>query len=451
VSNLSVHRKVLALLRGTLLGTAFLASSASAATPPWETWPSGRTFGSEVARPEPPASARVCSFELPVCVHAPDEGSLPTAMTTLAEAESAIRFLSLQARLPWPHSDVPLGGTGAFDLYLVRGQRAGYRTGFEMPSSAPVDRASSFGLLRAELPPGCVRRTAIHRLVAISMLAEIDAGADAGSFAATASYLAALGTGCLGPLLDAVDASQTHPERAAMFAEHVDDPDVSPLLPWYLDEGFGGGAPGSLVTALWYGGRQSTPRDASRFHDQPDLFDVVTRVAKSKQKKLDDVLVDFAIARAFLGDRDDGLHLPETRPFGPFGRVRFDASWQHSTLPRRLAFTPLEPTGATFLWIDLAGAPPTLELDVHIEWEEPVTMHFALIRVGHDGQEVSRIDLSRERGVRVLERRMLELADLAGVMIIGVNAGEIGPDHPFRANEAPYEPHGGTIYVVKGD
>jgi hypothetical protein len=262
------------------------------------------------------------------------------------------------------------------------------------------------------------------------------------------SYLAASVTDCWASALEGVDDAQDHPERALVRAGDLDD-DGSVVLPLYLEGGFGAGAEGTLLTALFYGEQQSTPAEASRFHNQPDLWATLRRVAHVKEKRLDDVLLDVAVARAFYGDRDDGRHVPESAFAGAFGRVRFDASWPFATLPRRVAFTPLEPTGATYVWVDLAGAKSELALGIHAEWEAPVTMRWALVRVGEGGDEVSRIEVTTERGVRMVERTAQELAHLAGLLIVGVNLGEVALDHPFRIDEAPYEPHGGTVYVVR--
>jgi hypothetical protein len=311
----------------------------------------------------------------------------------------------------------------------------------------PVDRASTFAIVDAKITGGCALRVAVTRAVATGMLAAIDGGEAGGYFAATSSYLAASVTGCWSSVLAGVDDAQRHPERAMISAGDLDD-EAAVVLPLYLDGGFGGGAPGSLLTALWYGGRQRTPADASRFHNQPDVWEVLRRVGRAKEKKLDEIMLDIAIARAFWGSREDTQHVTESSFTGDFGRVRFDASWAHTSLPRRVAFTPLEPTGATYAWVDLAGAPQSLVLGLHAEWESPVTMRWATVRVGLDGEEVSRIEVTTERGIRVVERSIHELSGLSGLLIVGVNVGEIAIDHPFRIDEAPYEPHGGTLYVA---
>ena len=410
--------------------------------PPWEAWPWGRTFESPVARP-PDGVVRVCSFDWPICAH----GDSPAAtLGALATAEAAMSAFSSRSRLPTPMPDAR-GGSPAFDLYLAKTDGAPLRVGFEAPTSTPVDRAAAFAIVDARLPEGCARRTAIARGVAMAMLAAVDGGADAGSFGVTSSYLAASATGCWTAALQAVDDAQEHPERALVRGADFDDASI--VLPLYLEGGFGAGPPGTLLSALWYGGRQTTPPEATRFHNQPDLWETIRRVGRAKEKRLDEVMLDIAIARAFYGDREDGQHVAESAFAGAFGRVRFDAAWPFRTLPRRVAFTPLEPTGSTYVWIDLAGAPSDLSLAIHAEWESPVTMRWAVVRVGENGEETSRIEITTERGIRVVERSVLGLGGLAGLVVVGVNIGDLGINEPFRLDEAPYEPHGGTLYVVR--
>jgi hypothetical protein len=417
--------------------------------PPWEVWPTGRLFGPEVARPAAAGmKLRVCSFERPVCVHAPTEADGPRALEALALAEGAMASLDRQARLPPPFPDGDSGGSPALDIYLTALEGgASYRVGLETPTHFPVDRSAAFGLVERRLGPGCGRATAIHRVVATAMLAAIDGGAAGGTFASSAAYLAMMTSGCDLQVLDAVDHAQAHPELPSIPTVSPDDPLASPLLPWYLDGAFSGGAPGSLLTALWYAGQQRTPLASSRIRNDPDFFLVVARAARGQKKSLDDVLIDFSVSRAFVGDRDDGQHFPEAARLGSFGRPRFDASWPYRSLPRRIAYTPLEPTGAVLLWVDLAGAPEHTALNFHAAWEYPVTMHWALVRVSPDGQEISRIDVTHERGVYTSDQQVLELDGAAGLLIVGASSGEVALDHPFQIDEAPYEPHGGTVYV----
>lgn len=388
---------------------------------------------------------RLCSFEAPVCVHGERAADAPQALEVLREAESAYHFMKYQARLPDPGSDGELGGSGAVDLY-VTAPGAAFRVGFETPTRFPWDRAPVFALLDRSLR-GCARATAVHRAVASAQLAEVDAGEAGATFSSTTAYLAMESTGCRGAVLEAMDTAQAHPERPLLVPGEMDAPSASPLLLWWLDAMLGGGAPGALPTALWYKSRQSTPESFTRFRNVPDLMTVFGQIAKGRGSSQDAMLLDLAVSRAFLGDRDDGQHFSEAAWLGSAGRVRFDSSWTYGALPRLRAITPLEPTGMVYVWVDLKGAPEHPVLGFRGTWEYPITMRWALVRVSPEGQEISRLVVTHQRGSTSADAVIEELEGAAGVLIVGMNNGEIDLDEPFHIDETPYEPHGGTIHV----
>lgn len=440
-SRVSVARVRSARVLFVILGAA---SASPAAPAPWQTFPTGRPLVGDVTRPAAGAE-RMCGFRRPVCVHA-RRGLGGAALATLAIAEEALDALGAQAALPAPRPDGDLGGSPELDLYLARQERP-LRLGQDLPSRSPVDRASGFAVLDERLS-GCARRASVFRAVAAAALAAVDAGAEPYLFAGFGGYLAATLSGCPRELDDATDRAQRAPEASLLFAESPDDPTASPILPLYLEGGFASGAPGALLTAMAHGGEQSTPLDATRFHNRPDLFDVLRRVAKSKDKRVDEVLLDLAVARAFYGDRDDGRHVGETAWLGAFGRVRFDGVFPLKTLPRRAAFTPLAPTGSSYFWIDLAGAPAGLRVALRIEWEQPSTLRWAAVRVGAAGEELSRVEITTPQATETVEREVSMLDGAAALLVVGVNVGEVGPGHPYRVDEHPYEPRGGTVYAL---
>jgi hypothetical protein len=53
-----------------------------------------------------------------------------------------------------------------------------------------------------------------------------------------------------------------------------------------------------------------------------------------------------------------------------------------------------------------------------------------------------------ERGTHV-ERTVMDFEGAAGVLIAGVNVGDLSPTYPFDPDFEPYEPHGYTLYVTK--
>ena len=430
--------------------SAAAAAGSSAAvplTPPWQEWPHGRPFGGGVDRPADGAR-RLCSFEAPVCVHASiaDEKN---ALATLQEAERAHQFLRLQARLPRPVADLGAGGSDAFDIYLstLSGNDGPLRLGFGLPTRMPVDQAPVHAVIDRRLA-GCERAVAVHEAMAAAQLAAVD-GAEAGaSFASSMSYLAMLGSGCRADALARMDEAQAHPERPLLDPGDADTSRASPLVPWWLDEWLGSDAPGALVTGLWYGAQQSTPAADARFHNKPDLMTVVRRLARAREVPFDQMLLDLAVTRAFLGDRDDGAHLAESAWLEEAGRVRFDASWKLRELPRRLAFRPLEPTGMVYTWVDLRGAEKVPgSIGLHFTWEYPVTVRWAVVRVDADGREMSRLSVAHSRGDTKADAIVEQLDGVAGLLIVGSNTGEVDLEKPFFVDETPYESHGGTIHV----
>jgi hypothetical protein len=382
-----------------------------------------------------------------VCVHAaPADG--PAGLEALREAEIALRALRSQALLPWPIPDGDQGGSSALDLYLRPLAGPTYRIGIDVPSSFPIDRAPAFGMIERTLRPGCGLATAVHRVVATAMLAAVDAGESPTTFASSAAYLAMVSSRCGGEVIEGINRAQARPDRSPLAPVALDDPQASALLPWLVDESFGLGAPGSLLTGLWYGAQQSTPFDSPRFRNHPDFIEVLSRLARAREKKLHDILIDLAITRAFLGDRSDGEHLGESAFLGAAGRPRFDASWPVTTLPRRIAFTPLEPLGAVYLWVDLAGARPGQKLGFQATWEYPTALRWAIVRVDADGHEVGRILPLWQRGILTIEQEILDLERSAGLLIVGVNGGQADLDTLVHADETPFETHGGTVYLT---
>src|SRR5262249_17022672 len=129
---------------------------------------------------------------------------------------------------------------------------------------------------------------------------------------------------------------------------------------------------------------------------------------------------------------------------------RFEWAVPFASLPRRLApSAPIEPTGATYLWLDLASAPPDAELTVVADWELPSLFRWALIKVDRSGMEAGRLEVAGVYGDSHVERTVVGLADLAGIMVVGVNAGSADRGHPFDPDEAPFMPHAYTVTFAR--
>jgi hypothetical protein len=394
---------------------------------------------------------------LPVCVHAARSVSSQVVLGTLADLEGAARALIDAIGAPPPLPDDRLGGGPAFDLYLVRpelvaSEPAGVMAARDDALPGPFDRTSAFGLVRSDLPAGCVRQNLVSRTLAAAIQWGLDAGEDPGVRAAIAAYLAELVAPCGQVTSALIDDFQTHPERALFSRGPAADPAVAVAFPWYLDSALGRSLPGSVPLGFAAIGTQATPPDSALWNNEPDLLDVLraTLQAKNPPLRLDDLWLDFAIARLFMGARDDGLHFPESTFAGDFGRVRFDWSLPFATLPRRVApERPIEPTGATYLFVGLEGAPPGARLLFRLEWEAPVVFRWALIRIRADGSEASRVLITPEQKSTSAEKNLDELDGMAGVVVVGVNAGDLRPDEVFDPDARPYEPHSYMVTIAR--
>lgn len=422
---------------------AALAGDARAAAPAGYEWRTGGEFA--VGERPRDGAGTACSFRAPLCVHAVDGTPADALLGALADLERARAALVGALGLPAPLDDAPLGGTGAFDLYLVaHAPDDGVEALADAPRPGRFDAASAFATLD-RATRGCARKNLVARAYAEAIGLRLDPAESRAIRASRAAYLAEIVAPCAAVTMPLVDAAQRRPERA-IFPTAGDAPAASGLLfPWYLDATLGAGRPGTLPFALTAASPQASPASALAWTDEPDLFDALrtTLKARTPPETLSDVLLDFAVARAFVGARDDGAHLAETAAMGDFGRVRFEWSVPFASLPRRLApKTPIEPTGATYVFVDLTGAPKGAHLSLRAEWEPPVPFRWAIVRVRDDGTEASRVVVAQQRGATSAERNVEALDGLAGLLVVGTNAGDLDVDHPFDPDEWPAEPHG---------
>jgi hypothetical protein len=417
--------------------------------------PSGPPYPTPFARPDDEAGARpTCSWRAPVCVHASAKVPRSTVLATLRDLENASRTLTGAIGAPPPLDDGSLGGGSAFDLYLVPGDVVA-----PMPSASArdvalpggFDRTSAFALLREDAPAGCVRQNLVARAMASAIQWGLDAGEDPAVRESNAAYLAELVAPCAEVTSSSIDDFQSHPERALYHAGPAEDLGQSLLFPWYLDVELGRGAPGSVPLALAAIGTQTTlPAHAAVWDNEPDLFDVLRSTLASKEPpaKLDDLLTDFAVTRLFVGARDDGLHFPEAESTGALGSIRFDWRLPFATLPRRVTSErPIEPTGATYVFVDLSRAPAGARLAFRMEWEAPVVFRWALVRIRTDGSEASRVLVTPEQKSTSAEKSVEDLDGLAGIVAVGINVGDLRPSEPFDPDAKPYESHGYLLTV----
>ena len=238
-----------------------------------------------------------------------------------------------------------------------------------------------------------MRKNLVARAFASASQWGLDAAEDPAVRESNAAYWAELVAPCGQVTTSLVDDFQAHPERGLLTASESSGGAVNMALPWYLDVTMGKGS-SSLPLALAHLGRQHTPSGAWEWTNEPDLLDALRGSLKMRTppKAIADLWLEFAVARLFMGGRDDGVHFPETAFAGAFGKIRFDWSISYGSLPRRITPTlPIDPTGSTYVWLDLQGAPSGARVAFRMQWEEPVPFRWAFVRIKNDGSEDGRI------------------------------------------------------------
>jgi hypothetical protein len=417
--------------------------------------PTGPPYFSAVRRPDRRALATACSFRYAVCVHARRAIAGDITLGALRDLERAAAILVDTLGLPSPLADGNQGGGPAFDLYLVpAGDRALdgalVATARDDAEPAPWDRASAFALMREDVTTTPLRRHLTVRALASAIGWGIDAADSPAVRESNAAYLAELTTPYATITTDLIDDFQAHPERAVVAAGAAGNA-VGMALPWYIDVVLGSRTPGIVPAALGIIAGQRSPIDAMQWNNEPDLFDALRSTLKARTPTLTigDFWLEFAIARLFMGSRDDGVHFPETAFAKSAGRVRFEWNVPYASLPRRVSpERPIEPSGATYVWIDLRGAPPSARLVFRAEWEAPVPFRWALVRVANDGSEASRVLVTPQQKTTSAEKNLDALDGLAGVAVVGVNVGDLALDDPFDPDHAPYEPHAYVLTIA---
>jgi len=159
--------------------------------------------------------------------------------------------------------------------------------------------------------------------------------------------------------------------------------------------------------------------------------------------------LEYSITRAFLGDRDDGLHMPDSTWLGSAGRVRFEARTSYAALPQWIRpVQPIEATGATYVWIDVKGAAQGAGLGLRVEWEIPTVFRFAVIKLGAGGSEAARLAPMTQEKASSLDINIEDLSGIEALLIVGANVGPMSGEFKFDPDEMPYEPQGYLMTIV---
>ncbi len=394
--------------------------------------------------------SKACSFRRPLCVHADARSGSRPILAVLAAAERAWDTITGVLKIPAPDPDL----AGAFHVYLVDDVVGGGATFLsERDARARFDRASAFTIIDKNLS-GCALDAVVTREVARASLYRVAPATDDGSARAATTYLAHLVAPCpIGD--DAVAIFQRYPHRAIVDPWRDGDARFGDLYErgaslffWWLDAEFGV-EPGAVVRGLWALAPTTTSLGASHFRAQPDSFDVLRMTFKGALGALssvDDLLVRFAVARAFFGAADDGEHLAESRTFGEPARLRLDWEVAWPEKPRRFACpNPIAPTAASYVAIRRANAPKGSSLAVKAEWEEHARMRWVVVKIDAKGAATSVLPVTGLDRATEAELTVTNLDDTATILVVGVNVGDAA--RPFDPDDEIWEPHGWLLQV----
>lgn len=404
------------------------------------------------------ASARPTSLERPVCsLHEPvcvrvTSGRVPPAIVReyLAALERAHRRLVQGLALPAPLPDHGLGDSAGLDFYLdAIGPAASSDEDLEVvrdPALFASDRVSAH--CRAQARASAAARQAAL-CVGEAILLGLDAAEGDGVRRAVASAL----HGSFGEVsaddAAALDDFQANPQLSPLTRERASTSEGASLFIRHIERQVGTGNPGVLPASIFTVARGETPRQSTRWHNEPDFADVL-RQAFPSAEAFSDFALSFAVARAFVGSRDDGSRWPELLWAGDAGRVRFDWSVPSSTLPRRMApLRPIEPLGAAYVWIDLDRVSLNATLGFRAEWEAPVIFRFSVLALDARGQLLKRYDLPYIENATSVERSIVDYQGADALLVVGTNLGGVDLANPFDPDHEPWEPHGFTVYLAE--
>ncbi len=431
---------------------------------PWVTY---------ATRPALAGETKACSMRLPLCVHAAGAASGRTVLDVLASAERA--WDTLEGALGLRSPDVDEDDL-AYHVYLVAGARErGVTRVTARDVRSRVDRASALTVLDANVHAGCALDALVARELTRAVLYRLAPATAEGVAHAQATYLAQLIVPCAAALAAAAlgaQAFQSRPERAVCDArvgvdgtgpEDAADPnegaetsrtataflDGAAMFWGRVDWAYGRG-PGSIITAAWALAPTTTDVGAKRWHDEPDTFDVLRvsfKGALSTGSTLNDLLLDTAIARAFMGSAEDGLHHPETRTLGDAARVAVDWDLPWPAKPTRVApRAPVHPTGASYLVVRRAGAPAGARLRVEIVWEEHALFRWAFVKIDAHGRELGRVTIPTSDRATEAQMTLVDLEAADRIMLVGVNVGD--PSYRFDPDDTVWEPHGWLVTIA---
>jgi hypothetical protein len=256
--------------------------------------------------------------------------------------------------------------------------------------------------------------------------------------------------------VDGIAEYQRTPERSLFdryaregAAARAEFSEGASLFYWWLDTSFGNG-PGDLVRALWAMAGTRTPLGAERWHDEPDVMDVLRVSFKdviASGKRWEDALAEYGVTRALLGPRDDGVELPEARPLGDAILPRIDWVVDWPSKPRRLAAPfPVAPTGSSYVLVRRAGAPAGARLRVEADWEQHAAFRWTVVKLDAKGREIGRVAIAAPPRATEAQATITGLDAADALLVVATNVGD--PYVPLDPDDERFEPHGWLVTLA---
>ena len=407
--------------------------------------PTGPDFAAALERPHSAGAA--CSERVPVCVQPSSNVSGADALRALAALESAYQSVVQALGLPAPLADDGHGGSDALDWYLDA-ERGPLLSERDAVGSGGFDRAAAFCVSAASSDAWLLQRDATM-CVGEAIAKRLAVGESPALQRAFATELWWISGRITALDVEAVDDAQTHPERALAGRSSAPSAGAALLLD-FMERARSSQPAAALSASLFAAATGNTAGGAFQWNDEPDVFDVLRHSLDEDSAKLASLFGQYAVSRAFLGDRDDGTHPPFGEWMGAFGRPHYDWVIKFSSLPRRVrAARPIEPTGIEMVWVDLDEVPLGVSLGFESEWEAPVAFRWTLISVDEQGQEMARVEVPFQERGRSSEGRVVNLTGVRAVLAIGVNMGGVDLAHPFDPDLDPFEAQSCTLYFAR--
>ena len=380
---------------------------------------------------------RACSYRVPVCVHG--DGAREV-LDGLDAAERMYEALTLALDVPAPDPDL---ATGKLEVYLTATPVADAPLGTRAFWS-DIDRASAFVRVPRSLSRGCTLDTAMAEGLSLAAARRSAPAMDDATREGMARTLAQLAAGCPdGQRLAEAQVFASHPEVSWMtgFASGegpsgaVYNHASTGFFQW-LDRHYGA-APGRLMRMIWAFAPTKTPADSPRWVNEPDAFDVLGESLKDVRftgSKLEDVLVDYAVERAFMGRGDPRFVDAEA----PAPTIDWSIPWPEKAR-RLLSSRPIAQHGVSYVLVDHRGAPKGSRLRLEAEWEYEARIRWVCVKLDENFRERARISVGTPERATEAQMSLANLDDTAQILLVGVNLGD--PKFPYDPDEIVAEPH----------